>query len=110
VSALGEALALSPDVLMEQHGAKLLQTGRGIVERSEDRFALRDVEAEERDLVGEGGAELLSEVAVVDRAGELEDEFASDGDAGEEHAVHHRTDPASPAATKRFDRESLGSA
>ena len=44
---LGEPVADAGDMLLEETGAEILQPGRGIVERSDDRLALRDVERDD---------------------------------------------------------------
>jgi len=66
-------------MLLEETGAGLLQTGPGIVERSDDPLALRDVEGEHLHIPSVGALELLCECLVVDQAGELQDQVVGTG-------------------------------
>ena len=92
VNASGlEPFALPPDVLLEEHGAKLLQAGRGILECAEDHVPFVDFEGEDMDVACENTPQRRLKVFVVDPAGELEDEPVGNVDACEEHCTGDRT-------------------
>jgi hypothetical protein len=80
-----QPLGMSPGVLLEQGGPKFLEPWRWVFERGEDRLAFGDVEPQDADLVAVRPFEPRGEFAVVDDAGELQDEVVSDGDACEPH-------------------------
>ena len=71
-------------MLGDRHPAKLLEPGRGIFERPDDRLALGDVQDHELDVAPVAVLEAGGERVVVDQAGELEDQVVSYRDAGEE--------------------------
>jgi len=71
-------------VLAQEHPTELLEPGRRIFERPDDRLALWDVEAEHLHFAGVGGLEPLGERVVFDEAGKLEDQLVTDRDTGED--------------------------
>ena len=76
-----QALALSPDVLAQQDAAEFLEAGWGIVERSEDRFPLVDVEPEDPRLVLECRREPVGRGAAVQLGCDPGDELAGNRDS-----------------------------
>jgi hypothetical protein len=80
---LDQPVAYAAYMLLEQHGPELLQTGRGILERAEDRFALVDLEAEDPRVVVEGAPQPVPGRIVGELLRDPLDELAADGDAGE---------------------------
>lgn len=84
---LDQPVAHATYMLLEQHGPELLQTGRGILERADDRCPLVDLQGEHADVSRERSPEPHLEILVVDQAGELQDEPLGDVEACEEHNV-----------------------
>ena len=69
---LDEAAPHPADMLTEQHGAKLVQARRRLVQRTDDRLALGDRERQHLRHPAVGGLEPGAKDAVVDQAGQLE--------------------------------------
>lgn len=92
-------------MLLEEHGPELLQTGRRILQRADDRFPLVDLEREHLDVLGERTPEAHLEVLVVDQMGEFQHESVGDRKAGEEHASSVDASGAWRVSGKRFLEE-----
>ena len=73
-AALHEPVAHATYVLLQEHGAELLQAGRRIVQRSDDRLPLGNGQPEHTDAAAVTVLETDREVGVLDEAGELQDE------------------------------------
>lgn len=87
--ALNESLALAPDVLVQEHSAKLGEGGRlGVVERSQDLLAVRNRERDDHrppvQCVRENAA-----CGLVDEANDLPYVVVGDRDAREVHTGDH---------------------
>jgi hypothetical protein len=68
---LHQTVPETADMPLHQDGPKLLQTGRGIIQRTDDRLAFGDLEREHPDASGERMPQAHLEILVVDEGGEL---------------------------------------
>ena len=73
-------------MLLQLHGAKLLEAGRGILQRSEDRFAVADLQSDDPCFSVVGALKPFGRVdqfGIAERASELQDEPSRNRDASE---------------------------
>jgi hypothetical protein len=83
--ARSEPFGAAPDVLAEEHGPEIRETGGRLIERPEDRLSLGAVEAEHGNVSEDRVAELHLERVIVDQACEPQDEPIGDIETGDEH-------------------------
>jgi len=84
-TGLDEPVADAADVFLEQDAAELGEISRRVLERRQDRRPLRDRESKNFGAAAVVLVELCGEVRVVDKSGEFEDGFVSNGDSSHEH-------------------------